>query len=200
MNHTPSRLPMAAALVLVLALVAAACGSDTAETTTTQAPGTTQAPPTTAAPATTEAPAAAIDVTAVDYGYEGLPDTISAGTMLNLFNESDEELHEIVAIRLDDDDTRTAEDLVGDPEALQALFPAVSTVILAPPGEAGFAVVGTGELTEPGRYLIICAIPTGADPGEYLAAAAESEGGPPEVEGGPPHFVVGMYTEVVVGG
>jgi uncharacterized cupredoxin-like copper-binding protein len=193
MNHT-SRMPTVATLVLVLALIATACGGDTAETTTTRAPTTTQAP------TTTEALAAMVEVTAVDYGYEGLPASIAAGTTLSLVNESDEELHEIVAIRLDDDETRSAEELVGDPEGLQALFPSVSTVILAPPGETGFAVVGTGELNEPGRYLIICAIPTGADPDEYLAAAAESEGGPPEVEGGPPHFVVGMFTEVVVGG
>lgn len=193
MNNTSKKPPMAA-LVLGIALVAVACGGDTATTTTTQAP-TTTAPPT-----TTEAAASTVEVTAVDYGYEGLPATVAAGTTLNLFNESDVELHEIVAIRLADDDTRTVDELVQDPEALQALFPSVATVILAPPQEAGFAVVGTGELTEPGRYIIICAIPTGADPGEYMAAAAESEGGPPEVEGGPPHFVAGMYTEVVVEG
>ena len=58
---------------------------------------------------------------------------------------------------------------------------------------------GDGTLTEPGRYLVLCAIPTGADPGEYLAAAAASEGGPPEgVAGGPPHFVNGMWAEVTV--
>ena len=61
-------------------------------------------------------------------------------------------------------------------------------------------MVGTGTLAEPGRYLIICAIPTGVDPGEYLTAAAESEGGPPDVPGGPPHFVHGMYGQITVNG
>ncbi|MDZ7732776.1 MAG: hypothetical protein U5R31_06345 [Acidimicrobiia bacterium] len=60
------------------------------------------------------------------------------------------------------------------------------------------AVEGDGVIDEPGRYAFICAIPTGADPQEYLAAAAEAEGGPPQVEGGPPHFVEGMYAEVTV--
>ena len=31
-------------------------------------------------------------------------------------------------------------------------------------------------MSAPGRYAIICAIPTAADPTAYLAAAAESEG------------------------
>ena len=66
------------------------------------------------------------------------------------------------------------------------------------PGEAGFPVVGDGTLTEPGRYAIICSIPIGADPAEFLAAAQESTEGPPQVAGGPPHFTSGMYGELVV--
>jgi hypothetical protein len=59
-------------------------------------------------------------------------------------------------------------------------------------------VEGTGTLSEAGRYALICVIPTGADPDEYLAAAAASEGGPPDVEGGPPHIVQGMFAELTV--
>ena len=76
----------------------------------------------------------------------------------------------------------------------------VDTVIVAPPSGDGLVVEGTGVLTEPGRYAIICVIPTGADPGEYLAAAAEAEGGPPDVAGGPPHIVEGMFAELTVTG
>jgi hypothetical protein len=43
----------------------------------------------------------------------------------------------------------------------------------------------------------VCAIPTGADPQEYLEQAATSDG-PPEVDGGPPHFVNGMVDELLV--
>jgi hypothetical protein len=45
---------------------------------------------------------------------------------------------------------------------------------------------------------VICVIPTGAVPDDYLAAAAAAEGGPPEVAGGPPHLAKGMYGEVIV--
>ena len=65
-------------------------------------------------------------------------------------------------------------------------------------GSPGPSGVG-GFVAEPGRYLILCAIPTGADPAEYLAAAATSEG-PPQVEGGQPHFMNGMYAEILVTG
>ena len=199
-RHSRRRSGAIVAGFAVAAVLATGC-SDAAPSPTTATP-TTPAP-TTAAPATTTAaPAAAANevvVTAVDYGYEGLPTTVAAGTTITLENSSGGELHEFVAIRLPDDETRSVQELIQlPPEELAAFFPFVETVVIAPPGESGFAVEGTGTLTEPGRYAIICAIPTGADPAEYLAAAAEAEGGPPEVEGGPPHFVVGMWAEVIV--
>jgi plastocyanin len=138
-------------------------------------------------------------VTAVDYGFEGLPERVAAGTTLALTNESSVEVHELVAIRLPDTEERSVEELVQLPPAeLAAFFPMVETVVIAPPGEEGIAVEGTGALSEPGRYAVICAIPTGANPDEYLAAAADSAGGPPQVAGGPPHLAMGMYAEIVV--
>jgi hypothetical protein len=58
--------------------------------------------------------------------------------------------------------------------------------------------VGDGKLTEKGRYAVICAIPTGADPQAYLAAASGPSDGPPNVPGGPPHLVQGMFGEITV--
>ncbi len=199
----PRRRPIGvfAAVAAAAALLVAACGDDVGTASTTSVPPT-EASVATAAQATTTVPAEApneVVVTAVDYGYEGLPTTVAAGTTIVLENSSGGEVHEFVAIRLPDDETRSVQELVQlPPEELAAFFPLVETVLIAPPGETGFAVEGDGTLTEPGRYAIICAIPTGADPAEYLAAAAEAEGGPPEVDGGPPHFVVGMWAEVVV--
>ena len=73
-------------------------------------------------------------------------------------------------------------------------------VLLQPPGsDEQIVAVGDGTLTEAGRYVLMCFIPTGADPEEYLAAAAASEGeAPTGVAGGPPHFVNGMYAELQV--
>ena len=179
-------------LLVVLAIVAAACSDDDAADTTTS-----EAPTTTSTTASTLPPT--VEVQAIDYAYVGLPAEVRTGTEIQLVNESDTELHEFVAIRLPDDETRSVTELVQlPPEELAAFFPNVATVLIAPPSEAGIAVEGTGVLSEPGRYAIICAIPTGADPAEYIAAAEESEGGPPDVPGGPPHFVNGMVGEVTV--
>ena len=194
-RQRPTSIRMIIGAALTLSLLAAACSStsDDASEQPAAEPTTTTA---------TEAPASPIvDVVAADFTYKGLPTEIEAGTTIRLTNESDAELHEFVAIRLPDDETRPVSELMQlPPEELAAFFPGVETVILAPPGAEGFAVEGTGTLTEPGRYAIICAIPTGADPDAYMAAAAESEGGPPEVEGGPPHIAHGMFAEVVVTG
>lgn len=176
---------VAAVSVAALAIVLSSCGGDepTAETATTGTDSQT------------------VMVTAIDYAFVGLPSRVKAGTTLTLHNDSDAEVHELVAIRLPDDERRPVADLVRlPPEELAELFPLVEAVLIAPPSEDGVAVEGTGTLTEPGRYAVICVIPTGADPEEYLAAAAEAEGGPPEVAGGPPHIAQGMFGEIVVEG
>lgn len=164
--------------VTVAATLLAACGSDSPSDPDVGSP---------------------VEVVAVDYAYVDLPAEVPAGTSFALRNDSDIEVHEFVAVLLPDDETRAVADLVQLPPAeLGALFAGVQTVLVAPPGEAGFAVEGTGALDEAGRYAIVCVIPTGADVEEYLAAAAEAEGGPPEVAGGPPHIVQGMFAELTV--
>jgi hypothetical protein len=189
------------AVVTALALVgAAACGDDEptteATTTTTEAVTTT-----TAGGTTTEPEAGPVEITAVDYAFDGVPESIAAGTSLSLTNSSDVEVHELVAVRLGDDETRTLEEITADPASIGALFgggPPAAVLVAAPGSDQPGAVLGDGSLTEPGRYVLICSIPTGADPQAYLDAAAESTGGPVDVPGGPPHFVQGMVSEVVV--
>lgn len=186
--------PTRAALAVLAAVgtLAVGCGDDT-ET----------AAPADPAPITTpdDAPAAGeIEVVATDFAFSNLPATVTAGTRLTLRNDASGELHELVAIRLPDDETRPAADLVAlPPDELGALLGAAppALVTLAAPGEPAVTPVGDGTLTEPGRYLVVCMIPTGADPQEYLEAAATSDG-PPQVAGGPPHLVHGMWAELEV--
>jgi hypothetical protein len=104
-------------------------------------------------------------------------------------------------VRIPDSEERPVAELLEDPAAMGQLFsggPPAAVIVAAPASDQPGAVVGDGALTEPGRYALICSIPTGADPDAYLAAAAAAEGGPPEVEGGPPHFVEGMVAEITV--
>jgi len=53
-------------------------------------------------------------------------------------------------------------------------------------------------LAEAGRYVVLCAIPVGADPDEVAAAMQSATGGPPDLGDGPPHFTEGMVAELVV--
>jgi len=188
-------------LALTGAMFVAACSDDDEEPTETATTVATAAATTTATATATEEAGETIEVTAVDYAFENLPATAAVGTMLSLTNASDAELHELVTIRLADDETRTLEELLALPEeeANTVLSADPGMVLIAPPGEAGIAVVGDGALTEAGRYIVVCAIPQGVDPAEYLAAAQTSPDGPPQIEGaGPPHFMLGMIGEITV--
>lgn len=196
---------LAAASILAIA----ACGDDApdnAETTVQPAAPPTTPPgphpgtePTSPPVANTTNDAAEVTVQLRDYAFSGLPASVPAGTKLVVENTSAIELHEIVAFRIQDSEARSASELIALPEAelLAAVGPVPATVLLAAPGEPQIEALGDGTLTDPGRYLLLCGVPTGVDPGEYLAAAAESVG-PPNVPGGPPHFAHGMYAELIV--
>lgn len=201
-----SRLFVVGALAAV-ALLAAACGDDTKDTAKDASP-TTAAEVTTTAPAmdhstTTESATPAsgtIKIDAVDYGYEGVPAKIAAGSKIALHNTSAKEVHEMVVMKLPESETRSGAELTKLPmaELQQLLAGPPALVMVAPPSTDGFAAVGDGTLSEPGRYLAICAVPTGANPQAYMSAAAQAKGGPVSVPGGPPHFVQGMWAEFTV--
>lgn len=164
-------------LTLLMALAAPGCGDDDPE---------------------------AVEITAVDYAFEGLPDRVDAGTEITMKNESSTELHELIAYRLPDDEDRSVSELMALPEEeLGPLFAGPPPFgLVAAPGETSNPIIGDGTIKEPGRYVIFCAIPEGADPEEAIAAmeaaAADPNAGPPQIEGGPPHFILGMLAELVV--
>ena len=199
-HHTGRRLRRLGAGVAVLALagVPVASGDDRDDA----ASDTTETTASTETTETTEAGSEVVEVTLADYEFQGLPEEVPAGTRLQVSNESTMELHELVAFRLPDDEERSVEELLQLPEEEQMALVGggePDTVLLAMPGsDEQIEAVGDGTLGEPGRYLIACFIPTGADPQEYMSPAQEAEGGPPEVAGGPPHFVQGMWAELRV--
>lgn len=160
------------AALLALALVAAACGGGDDDGVKT--------------------------VTAADYKFNNLPKSVDVGTTLTLKNSSDKELHEMVVMRIPDDERRSVAELMALPEAEgNAIFrgpPAM--VLIAPPGSAEvIKAVGDGMLMEKGRYAVICTIPTGADPAAFLQAM-QSDSQPPG--GGAPHFANGMLGQITV--
>lgn len=122
---------------------------------------------------------------AVDYGFEGLPDRLDAGsTRFELVNEG-AEAHELALFRRNDGVTQPAEELLSLPE--EEVSKLVTQVTR---GEALTALPGrsasdTVEL-RPGRYIAVCLIPVGT---------RNFDTEPPS---GPPHAARAMVKEVTV--
>ena len=179
---------IARACLVSLALVSAACGSDddtagTADTTTT----TAEAPEVTT-----------VDVIARDYEFEGVPDTIAAGSTISLTTEEGGEPHEFVAVLIPESETRSVEELIALPEEeLGALFaeePPLVTIAFPGSTDQPGPVVGDGTLTEPGRYIYLCTFPQGTTVDDVANAQGPLEGDTP------PHFTLGMVGELTVVG
>ena len=190
MTSTITRLGAVTLAAAIVDVAVSACGSDD-DASTPLVPATDASP----------VDATTVTIEAVDYGFKGVPLSVPAGTPLAFENSAPTELHELVAFRLADGDDIALTDLAELPaDELAPRLGAPVTVLLQPPGsDEQITAVGDGTLDETGRYDLMCFIPTGAGPQEYLAAAAASEGeAPTGVAGGPPHFVNGMYAELQV--
>ncbi|WP_370327902.1 hypothetical protein [Euzebya sp.] len=186
---SPSRMAVGVAIGVVIALLIAlsGCAADDAAEAAADTTGDDEGTD-------------VIEVGLVDFAFAGLPGEVAPGTRLTVTNDAEAELHELVAFRLADDEERPATELAElAPDELLSTLGEPTAVLLAPPGGEQIAAVGDGTLAEEGRYAIFCFIPTGVDPQTYLEASAESEGGPPDVGGGPPHFTQGMLGEITVG-
>lgn len=146
-----------------------------------------------------------IEVTADDYVFNGIPETVSPGTSFTLANRSEAEVHEMVVVRIADEETRSLEELLELSEEESEDLTEFQGVLVALPGEQGIDPTAQGDsitVADPGRYAVVCFIPEGADPAEVeeaMASADESEE-PPSLGGGPPHAFLGMLAEFQVEG
>lgn len=123
-----------------------------------------------------------VDVTMVDYDFEGVPDTLDAGQALFFATNDGDEGHEMIVFRRQDG---VAEDWdtilqLDEEEAMQRVeFVAAA---FAPSAEGSAAAA---ELT-PGDYAMVCFIPVGTN-------ASGTQPGE-----GPPHFQEGMLATFTV--
>lgn len=186
------------ALTLAVAVGAAACSSDDGDAE----PETTVSAH---APADTADDGSAIEVVGVDYAFEDAPTQATSGTSFTFSNDSTVEAHEMIVMRIDEEETRPLQELLElPPEEVEQ----VSTFVgmqFALPGEDGVDPESPKEpappvtLSEPGRYVFLCFIPEGADPDVYREVLeADGASGPPEAEGGPPHAALGMVHELTI--
>jgi hypothetical protein len=118
-----------------------------------------------------------VAVTGIDYAYQGVPETIPAGTTAFAFtNASEEEDHMMGIIRKKDGVTLSWDELLALPEDEAEGQTEFLGEAFAPPGGEGSALA----TLEPGDYAMICFIPVGSG------------------EDGPPHFTEGMIQEFTV--
>lgn len=121
-------------------------------------------------------PSEVLEVSGIDYGFEGIPDEIDAGRVAIRFTNdtTHDEAHEMVLFRRNDGVDDPIEDLLALPEEEIFSKVAMAGVVFADaPGSEATTMLDL----EPGSYVALCFIPTG--------------GG----EDGPPHFISGMVAE-----
>lgn len=123
-----------------------------------------------------------VDVTAVDYAFEGLDDVEAGPASFEFTNSSESEMHELVLLRKNEGTTESAEELLQLPEEEAMSKVTFTGVTFADPGEDDYFVADL----EAGDYMAVCFIPVGA--------SEENEEGT-----GPPHFTQGMIHEFTVG-
>ncbi len=116
---------------------------------------------------TAAAPGAEVlPVTAIDYGFEGIPDQVPAGQVAFQFTNKGESAHEMVVIKLGEGADLDAL-LASDQQPPEDQAKELGGTYSAPGGDATFVNVDL----EPGRYAVVCFLP-GPD--------------------GKPHFSLGM--------
>lgn len=188
LQHT-RRLRALLALVLVSALGLAACGDDDETPAASGDPQETEDDETTT---TTEAEeeGETLEVTGIEYEFQGLGDEVAPGTELT-FTNGGKEVHELVVMHIKDGETRPIEELLELPEEEVETVAEFVGVSVAAPGEDGEIMEGDLTVEDPGRYVALCFIPVGT---------TEMPEGPPQEEegGGPPHFTQGMVQEFQV--
>lgn len=117
------------------------------------------------------------DVTGVDYAYQGVPNTIDAGTVAFKFtNASEAEFHMMAIVKKKDGVNLSWEELLALPEDQGQDKTEFKGAIEAEPGKSS---KGLAEL-DPGSYALICFISVGGK------------------DDGPPHFTQGMVQEFSV--
>ena len=131
-----------------------------------------------------------VDVTAVDYAFQGLPPTLPAGTASFELANTGTEVHEIIFLKKKDGVTESFDAILALPEEQAMTTVTFKGATQARPGEPDVYVL---QQLERGSYAVVCFVPVGTTP-EAAEAAARTGQEP----AGPPHFTRGMKAELTV--
>jgi len=119
-------------------------------------------------------------VTAVNFEYQGLPDSLTAGESAIMLTNEGDQLHEIAIARINDGVTMSAEEILALPMEQALGSVQLVGIVFAAPGETDSSFIDAAA----GDYVAVCFIPDGT-----------TMEGPGD---GPPHFVLGMLQEFTV--
>jgi hypothetical protein len=127
-----------------------------------------------------------MSVTGIDYEFQGVPETMTAGTVALDFTNEGGEVHEMVVFRINDGVTESVGELLDLPdEEVERKIQFVGSAFAEPgSGDVGFVELSAGN------YAVVCFIPVGAIKTEALESGELGES--------PPHFTVGMVAEFTV--
>ena len=115
-----------------------------------------------------------VDVSGIDYEYQGIPPTLAAGTTAFRFtNDAPKEHHEMVVARVKPGVTDSTKKLLGLPEKKVVKKVEVVAAADATPGESQVSIA----TLEPGHYVVACFFPVNGK------------------KHGKSHWTKGMYTE-----
>jgi hypothetical protein len=124
-----------------------------------------------------------ITITATEYTFSGTDALEAGGAFAVTFKNEGKELHELHVAKLADGEKRSVDEILADPSA-ESSTKAVGHSFACPGTTADAAGV---DLRSPGRYLVLCFIPTGAradtDPKDFDML-------------GEPHAMRGMVVEI----
>lgn len=109
-----------------------------------------------------------LDVTGVEYEFQGLPKTLPAGNVAIRFTDTGAEIHELDVLRVKSKDS--AKKIAGMSEKDLAKKTASVGGTFATQGQTSYTVA---DLTKPGRYVAICHLPVGATSEQALEEAGE---------------------------
>jgi hypothetical protein len=133
-----------------------------------------------------------VDVSAIDYEFQDVPETLVAGPqVLQFTNDAPKEHHEMVLLRVNPGVDLSARKLLALPEKKLAKRAEVVGAAFALPGDEDTLAASL----EPGRYVYACFIEVGTTSG-----GEDEHGGDEHAGAAKPHWKQGMFGELEVAG
>ena len=161
--------------------VALACSTSALVTAQSQVPTSSEAPPS----------GPTITVVAQDQYFAGLPTSLPVGSRLRMSNAG-AEVHQMIVARRVDGVTRTWDELLEDPDPVDAGLVELAGQLFAAPGQDA-----DGDITivEPGDYFAVCFVPRDhVHPGRECDTGVGAGAAPPPSA----HYMLGMRQEFSV--